>query len=183
MFLNIIPANFAYQIGDVSYDIYLFVIALFLVSYDILRIYNLLLEKSALANRTKFSFNTEWQRNVRIALKGAFGVYGNYINNPYLLPKSPGLREAAGLYNVEEFRLNNELIPYSKSDPDRWQNVVFEEWGTLSVQTALPAPLDQARPGVKNLADLDRVYESAGNTGRHFYTYTIDSTQHTLHLE
>lgn len=192
LFLNIIPSNFAYQIGGVGYSIYLFVIALFLVSYDVPRIYNLLLEKPALANRTKISFNGKWQRNTRIALKSAFillmiiyslGAYNNYVNNPYLLPQNPGLEEAAGLYNVQEFRINDELIPYSKNDTNRWQNVVFEEWGTLSIHTARSIPLDNTRPGVENLKDLDRVYESAGNIGRHFYTYTIDSNQQTLHLQ
>src|SRR5882757_7536074 len=67
---NVLSANFAYNIGDQSYTLYLELIALFLLSYDVPRLYNLIIaRKVAKAGRFTPSFNQPWVRNARLALK------------------------------------------------------------------------------------------------------------------
>ena len=51
--------------------------------------------------------------------------------SPYQFPSTRGLTDAAGIYNVTQFRINKDTLAYSKTDPVRWQDVVFEKWATL----------------------------------------------------
>ena len=70
-----------------------------------------------------------------------FGLYGYhayalYRDHGYQYPQNPGLRDASGLYNVSDFRINGTTLPYSLTDSVRWQNVVFEKNGSGSIKTA-----------------------------------------------
>jgi len=93
------------------------------------------------------------------------------------------LSDAQGLYDVSEFSRNGQLHPYSKRDTLRWQDVVFEEWATLSIRTA--AKVEPWLGGIETIHrnDKDRLYELAGTTSRHYYHYHVDSASNTLHLE
>ena len=190
---NVFAANIAYNMGEQVYSAHLLSIALFLFAYDVPRLYRLLVEgKFTQANRFKPSFNKKQIANTRKILKSAvvlfvlvlsITTYANYISGPYKYPTSAGLKGAYGFYNVREFRLNNHTIPYSVTDPDRWQNVVFEQWATLSIKTAKPIMIDDSNGDVYNKKDADRNFESAGVGGRRYYAYSIDSSNHSLLLQ
>lgn len=190
---NVLAANIAYEAGEQVYSAYLVVIAAFLFLYDVPRLYSLLAdEKFTVANKFKPVFTEKKLSNVRLALKGIavlfvliYGItaYADYENDPYKIPKTPGLKNSYGFYNVREFIFNKDTLPYSTTDPNRWQNVVFEKWATVSIKIARPVKLDLTTGDGYHEKDIDRTYESAGVGGRHYYAYQADTAKHTLLLE
>jgi hypothetical protein len=80
-----------------------------------------------------------------------------------------------GLYDVSEFRLNNQLLPYSPNDTIRWQNVVFEKFNTISIKVAQRFKL--------NTQNNIRTTEYYGNIGRLFYGYQADTVKQVLTLK
>lgn len=189
---NVFAANLAYNAGQEVYAAYLTIIAAVLFAHDAPRLYKLLvLHQYTLANK----FNPVWGKKlgkIRGVLKGlavlfivvlGFSTYANYKYHPYKIPKTAGLKGSYGYYNVREFRLNNQILPYSRTDTNRWQNVVFEKWATISIQTAKPVKLDTSSADGFYAHDIDRNYESAGVGGRFYYTYTADTARQQLQLK
>jgi len=182
---NVFAANLAYQGGEEVYSLYLVVIALFLLAYDVPRLYNLLaLKRYTIANSFRPVFASKNIKNLRLALKTFFvfivtllagTTYANYNNEPYKLPKTAGLKNSYGYYNVREFKFNNQVIPYSTTDLNRWQNVIFEKWATISIKIARPVKIDPTNGEGYFKNDIDRNYESAGVGGRHYYAYEADT--------
>ena len=190
---NVFAANVAYDIGEISYSFFLLSIAIFLIVYDLPRLYSLLFAgKYTIANKFNPVFSSEALRRTRLALKTAtvffiillgFKTYSNYAEAPYKYPATPGLKGTYGYYNVREFKLNNQTIPYSNTNPDRWQNVVFEKWATLSIKTAKPITIDASIADEYHDNDKDRNYESAGVGGRRYFFYQTDSSKNSIVLE
>lgn len=191
---NIFISNLAYEGGEYVYSLYLISIALLLFSFDAISLFNLLsLEKPTLPNRFKFTFTQPWQQTARLSLKTGFiiffvGFYGyktyaGYKKGGYHFPQKLGLAKAAGVYNVSEFRINNQPLPYSKTDSTRWQDVVFEKWATLSIKSNRPVKLASAETEEIYANDNDRNYEYAGSQGRHYYAYTFDEANQVLLLQ
>ncbi len=190
---NVFMANIAYQIGDHVLLTWVLVYAGFLFAHDVPRLYHLLfLQRKVLGSRFRPDFSNEKLRKARIALKFAFAAllmglvvksYSSYANDPYLIPKEEGLKDTYGYYNVREFIFNNDTIPYSQDDPDRWQNVVFEKWATISIKIARPVQVDDDLYHQLATEKDVRRYESAGVGDRHYFSYTADSTSHTLQLQ
>ncbi len=107
----------------------------------------------------------------------------DYFNAPYRLPDTPGLASAKGVYNVTEFRVNNKVIPYSPLDSIRWQDVIFENWSTLTFKVNRPSAMDQSNGGGYSKKDIERAWELAGiGGGRRYYYYEADTVKHILHL-
>lgn len=190
---NVFMSNLAYSGGEHIYSLYLLAFALFLLAYDAIRLYTLFgLEKPVRPNRFKPHFEG-WRRTARFALKSlfllffvflyGFKTYEGQQKDPYQYPTTKGLAGAAGLYNVSEFRINNQLLPYSKTDPKRWSDVVFEKWATLSIRSNRPVQLQHATTEQISYKDKDRIYELAGSAGRHYYEYKIDSSKGAIVLE
>lgn len=190
---NVLAANFAYDAGEQVYSAYLVVIALFLFVYDVPRLYNLLVQQQyTIANKFVPVFRDNNLKKVRIALRAAFvlfvvllgfSTYANYTSGPYKLPRTPGLKGSYGYYNVKQFKLNGETIPYSVTDPNRWQNVVFEKWATISIKIAKPIKPDSDTGEGYYLNDIDRNFESAGVGGRRYFAYTHDTVAKTIVLK
>jgi hypothetical protein len=190
---NVFMSNLAYSGGEYVYSFYLITLALFLLSFDALRLYNLFtLERPTLPNRYRPAFTEKWQQQGRIALKGTFlfvvllygyKTYAGYLEGPYQYPQKAGLANASGLYNVREFRINNRVLPYSPNDPIRWKDVVFEKWATLSIRSNRPVQLETTSTEEIFLKDDERNYEFAGTAGRHYYSYEIDQAQQVLLLK
>ncbi|HKG08051.1 MAG TPA: hypothetical protein VKB19_16425 [Pedobacter sp.] len=189
---NVFISNLAYEGGEYVYSFYLISLALFIFAYDAQRIYNLVaLGKPTVPNLFKPTF-PGWQENTRIVLKSAlifffvfvygFKTYKGYKNDPYQFPKAKGLKGASGIYNVSEFRINNKTFPYSVTDRTRWKDVVFEKWATISIRSNRPVILDSTNYEQVSRKDSDRNYELAGSGGRHYYSYTADTVNHTLIL-
>jgi hypothetical protein len=191
---NVFMSNLAYGGGEAVYSFYLILMALFLFAYDAPRFYSLLaLEKPTVPNRFHPIYPVKWQQYTRVGLKlffifffvilFGFKTKDGYHNDPYQYPKAPGLAKAAGIYNVAEFRINNQVLPYSPIDPVRWKDVVFEDWATLSIRSNKPVMIDSTNVEEISENDKDRAYEFLGSAGRHYYSYKIDPTLQVLNLE
>lgn len=191
---NVFMSNLAYEGGEYTYSFYLVILALFLLAYDTIRIINLLtLEQPTDPNTVRLQFAKPWHRSARIVLKTLFifffvGLYGyktyaSYKHNGYQYPQTPGLTDAAGIYNVTEFRINNQELPYSLTDSVRWKDVVFEQWATLSIRSNRYVHPDLSNTEEIYAADPDRNYELAGAVSRHYFTYGIDASRQVLFLQ
>jgi hypothetical protein len=190
---NVFIANLAYDGGEYVYSLYLVIFALFVLSFDAVKIYNLIsLERPTQPNVFKPSFSSR-EKKIRLILKTlvifffvffyGFKTYSGYRHDPYQYPTTTGLAKASGIYNVSEFRINNRVLPYSATDSIRWKDVVFEKWATISVRSNRPVIIDSANYEQVFQKDKDRDYEIAGTAGRHYYTYTADTLDHVLLLE
>jgi len=191
---NVFMSNLAYSGGEAVYSFYLILLALFLFAFDAPRFYSLLgLERPTIPNRFHPTYTVKWQEYGRVGLKlffifffvilFGFKTRNGYLNDPYQYPKTPGLAKAAGIYNVAEFKINNQTLPYSPIDPVRWKDVVFEDWATLSIRSNKPVIIDSTNVEEIKENDADRVYEFLGSAGRHYYSYKIDEAQQVLNLE
>jgi len=185
--INIVLVNFAYQLGEHVYSLYLLLAASFILAYDAPRLYELLVkEKVALADHFRPELHFKHAKKIRYTLKALFGLFvisfslltfSSFKKSNWPYPDTPGLSKAYGVYNVKTFKINGTVLPYSLTDTSRWQDVVFEKWNVLSVKTNNPAPIDLSSPDLTYQEDKQRSYESKGNGGRSFYSYIlIDST-------
>jgi hypothetical protein len=190
---NVFMSNLAYEGGEAAYSLYLVTLGLFLLTFDIVRLFTLIgLERPTQPNKFKLLLLPKWQRG-RLILKTLFifffvllygyKTWAAYHHNVYQYPQTAGLKDAAGLYDVSEFKINSTSLPYSATDTSRWKNVVFEKWATLSIGTNKPVKIDLAVTEEINNQDADRLYEEAGSIGRQYYSYQIDTANQQLVLQ
>jgi hypothetical protein len=191
---NVFMSNLAYEGGETTYSFYLVAIAMFLFFFDAKRLFTLLmLEQPTLPNLFNPVFRN-WQKTARLVLKSAFVflfvvLYGykayavHQQEGSYHYPQTTGLAGASGLYNVKEFRLNHKVLPYSASDAIRWQDVVFEQWATLSIRSNRPVQLEEAKTEEIFRPEESRNFEVAGAGGRYYYDYQLDADKQILTLQ
>jgi hypothetical protein len=159
------------------------------------RIYKLLIKEELTVPAVFYpSFPKAWQRYTRWTLKGAtltifLGVlfYLQLVNfwyDPYKQPAIKGLSALRGNYEVSEFKLNNQPIPYSPLDTVRWQQATFEKWTTLTFKVNKPVNLDLSNGGGAPMRDINRTFELTGVAGgqRVFY-YEADTVNKVLYLQ
>lgn len=191
---NVFMSNIAYEGGEVVYSLYLVVLALFVLFWDLQRITTLIvLQKPTAPNRFRPVFTAKWQVYARTISKLAFIAFfvllysfktaTGYKHDPYQFPTAKGLPNVSGIYNVKTFRINGDTLAYAKNDPVRWQDVVFEEWNTISIKSNRPVIIDSNNVERITAADDDKTYELEGAIGRHYYSYTEDTTQQILTLQ
>ncbi|MCD0488689.1 DoxX family protein [Pedobacter sp. MC2016-14] len=190
---NVAVANGFYDIGEPVLSTFIVVLAAFLFVYDIPRLFDLLVrEVPAKANRFRYQFTSDKLKRTRLILRSvfilfvvlfAYKAYDNYTTDPYKIPHTPGLSNAYGYYRVQQFVLNKDTIPYSKTDSNRWQDVVFEKWSTLTIKVNRPVKIDFSSAEDVHEHDIDRNYELAGYAGRHYFYYDADTVKHTLSLQ
>jgi hypothetical protein len=192
---DIVYVNFAYDGGVHVYSSYFVLLAAFLLIPDVPRFYQLLvLERPVIPVNYYPVFSEKWQRYTRLALK--FGTlyvflglffYLQYLNwryDPYKQPSTKGVTQLRGLYNVTEFRLNNQVIPYSPLDTVRWQQATFEKWTTLTFKVNKPTPLDLSNGGGDPQRDINRTFEVSGTAGgQRIFHYHADSVNQVLYLQ
>lgn len=190
---NVAVANGFYDIGEQVISSFIVLLAAFLFVYDIPRLYNLLIrERFTSANKFVPEFSDRTIKRIRSVFQYSFlcfvaifayKTHDSYANDPYKIPRTPGLRNAYGYYNVKEFVLNNDTIPFSKTDPQRWQDVVFEKWSTLTININRPVKIDGSGGEGLHAKDIDRNYELAGFAGRHYFYYEADTVRQSLLLQ
>ena len=144
VFGNIAIANHAYDIGEQVPSAGLALLSLFVLWYDVPGIWNLIVNQvNTRVVHYYPQFKIKWQNYLRLAVKWSFNfiyvilffaleVYGYTHNDFYKLPNTPGLAQSKGYYNVTEFKLNGQVVPYSPFDLKRWQDAAFEDWSSLS---------------------------------------------------
>jgi hypothetical protein len=191
---NVFMSNLAYGGGEAVYSCFLVLIALFLFAHDVPRLVNLLaFGRPTAPDNYRPLFTPSWLMYGRFALKTfvwlffvvLYGAqaYAAAHGDPYQYPAAPGLAKASGIYNVREFRLNNQLLPYSDLDSIRWQDVVFEKWATISIRSNRPVIPDSTNTDHIYTTDKDRTFELEGAAARHYYSYQADTARHLLTLQ
>jgi hypothetical protein len=192
---DIVYVNFAYDGGVHVYSTYFVLLAAFLLAHDIPKLYNLLiLERFTIPFNYYPAFSKKWQQYARVGLKvGVVFVFlillfylqlVNFQYDPYKQPSTAGVRQLRGLYHVSEFRLNNQVIPYSPLDSVRWQEATFENWTTLTYKVNRPLPLDLSNGGGDPQRDINRTFEVSGTAGgRRVFHYLADTIDHVLYLQ
>jgi hypothetical protein len=152
---NICIANHAYDAGVAVPAAYFAIIGIFVVWYDLPKIWNLLVkERDILPYRYNPVFSQPWQKRLASGVKWTFNFlfvpvaaalwgYGFFFGNNYNIPSTPGLADAKGYYNVTEFRLNGQVLPYTPQDSIRWQDATLEGWSSLSYKTNRGAIADR----------------------------------------
>ncbi|MFC5412588.1 hypothetical protein ACFPMF_24905 [Larkinella bovis] len=192
---DIVFVNFAYDGGVHVYSSYFVLLAAFLLVYDARNIYDLLIrERFTVPVRIYPDLSKGWPRIARISLKTAtFGIFLvwftylqwiNFLYDPYKQPALKGVSQLRGVYNVTEFRLNNQVIPYSPLDTLRWQQATFEKWTSLTFKVNCPTKLDLSNGGGSPMRDINRTFEVSGVAGgqRVFY-YEADTVNQVLYLQ
>jgi len=192
---DIVYVNFAYDGGVHVYSSYFVLFALFLLAKDIPKIYNLfILERYTVPVNFDIEIREKWLRITRVALKSGVIVLflfvffyiqlNNFLYDPYKQPAAKGISKLRGYYQVSEFRINNQVIPYSPQDSLRWQEVTFEKWTTLTFKQNRPVPLDLSNGGGSPMRDINRTFEIAGvGGGRRVFYYEADTINHILYLK
>jgi len=192
---DIVYVNFEYDGGVHVYSSYFVLFSAFLLIGYIPRLYNLLiLEKYTVPFVYYPVFSKTWQRITRVTLKTVtivlflpiflYLAIVNFLYDPYKQPALKGIKELRGNYQVTEFKINNQVIPYSPLDTTRWQQATFEKWTTLTFKTNKPVELDLSNGGGAPMRDINRTFELTGVAGgqRVFY-YEADTVNHVLYLQ
>lgn len=191
---SITYVNFAYEGGVHIYASYFVLFGLFILSYYIPRIYQLMIREEYTVPVNFYpAFDKTWQYVLRIGVKAAviimfLGVllYVQLLNfwyDPYKQPSSPGVAKLRGYYVVKAFYLNNKLIPEALNDSVRWQDLTFEKWTTMTFKVSKPQPLDLSNGGGNPIRDIDRTFEIAGVGGRRVFHYYADTIDRVLYLQ
>jgi len=188
---NIAHANIAYDGSVHVYSSFFVLLSLFILVPYIPYLWRLLIKGEDVTPHFYYPVQNGWKKNV---LKYSFvfvftilyGIlrYDVHYNQGYLKdPVTPGLANAAGVYNVTTFKLNGKEIPYSPLDSVRWQQVIFEKWSTLVYKVHKPFTISLPN-GDPQPKDVDRTYELAGIAGgNRFLYYKADTTKGLLYLQ
>lgn len=191
----IVVVNLAYDGGVHVYSAYFVLLASFLLIDDVKNVYRLLiLEKKVIPTVRFYPIFEKWQNNLRFGIKSTIVFVFlilffylqviNFLYDPYKQPSVKGVPALRGSYNVTEFRLNNKLIPYSPLDSERWKEVTFEKWSTLTFKVNKPVQLDLSNGGGDPMRDINRTFEVSNVAGgqRVFY-YDADTVNQVLYLQ
>lgn len=192
---DIVYVNLAYDGGVHVYSSYFVLLSGFLLADYVPRIYKLLILERLTIPVTHYPvFDKAWQRITRITLKTAtivlflpvftYLAVVNFLYDPYKQPALKGIPELRGNYEVSEFKINNQVIPYSPTDTLRWQQATFEKWTTLTFKVNKPVELDLSNGGGAPMRDINRTFELTGVAGgqRVFY-YEADTVNKVLYLQ
>jgi hypothetical protein len=192
---DIVHVNLSYDGGVHVYSSYFVLFSGFLLLQYIPRIYSLLIKEQYTVPFTFYPvFDKAWQRITRVTLKTVtiivflplftYLAIINFLYDPYKQPAQKGISELRGNYNVTEFRINNQTIPYSPLDTTRWQQATFEKWTTLTYKVNKPVELDLSNGGGAPMRDINRTFELTGVAGgqRVFY-YEADTVNKVLYLQ
>jgi hypothetical protein len=192
---DIVYVNFAYDGGVHVYSSYFVLLAALLLVNDVPKIYRLLVQERFTVPVNYYpSFSQPWLRYTRIGLKSAtiflfLGVLFylqliNFLYDPYKQPSVAGVKQLRGNYRVTEFRLNDQVIPYSPLDSLRWQEATFENWSTFTYRVNTPHPLDLSNGGGDPQRDVNRTFEITGLAGgQRAFHYYADEVNKVLYLE
>jgi hypothetical protein len=188
---NIAHANIAYDGSVHVYSSFFVLLSLFILVPYIPNLWRLLIKQENVTPHYYYPVLDSRKKNmVKYTFVFTFTIlygilrYDVHYNQGYLKdPVTPGLANAAGVYNVTTFRLNGKEIPYSPLDSVRWQQVILEKWSTLVYKVYKPFTISLPN-GDPQPKDVDRTYELAGVAGgKRFLYYKADTTKGLLLLQ
>ena len=138
---NVVVMNFSYDVSVKLYSSHILLLACVLLAQDgrrLLRVFVLNRPTPAVVYPPHFA--TRMGRIAgRVATVVAIGSFVLLNVNEGIASEQVFGRKAAkpplwGIYDVETFRLDGEVRPPLLSDASRWQNVIFDTRGRLSVR-------------------------------------------------
>ena len=191
---DIVYVNFAYDGGVHVYSSYFCLLAAFLLINDTPKIYRLLVQERFTVPVNFYPPFSRGLQYTRIGLKSLtifvflillfYLQLINFLYDPYKQPAVAGVKALRGNYAVTEFRVNNQVIPYSPLDSVRWQEATFENWSTLTFRTHKALPLDLSNGGGDPQRDVNRTFEITGVAGgQRAFHYYADEVNKVLFLE
>jgi hypothetical protein len=138
---QIVMLNFSYDVPVKLYSLHLLAMAIFLVVPDARRLANVLvLNRAAEPAELMPLFGRQWLNRsalvlVTVCLVAFVGwtLYGSYSARKLygdLAERSP-LR---GIWEVEEFQVDGQILPLLLTDATRWRRVIFDYPGLIAVQ-------------------------------------------------
>lgn len=138
--LNVFLMNMSYDIPVKLFSLELVVLSAFLIGLDYKRLFNVfILNRPSQPQKSRSPFNEKWANITTqvikgIAISGAFSymLYNN-INSQALYGDTAPKAPMYGIYEVEEFILNNDTIAPLLKDSVRWKNLVFERGGNAVI--------------------------------------------------
>ncbi|WP_183559777.1 hypothetical protein [Mucilaginibacter sp. SP1R1] len=179
--------NIGYNAGVELASMHILVLSVVLLVRDAPKFWQILIlhKNGALTYVQPFVFTANWKRNTGLTVKVAFIflflIYRGYeygqlyaAGKTFKLPLDTGVQSLAGFYNVAEFKLNNKPVPYSLADTNRWQNVIFEKFNSISIKV-------NRKQTVYNTNKV-RTTEFYGTIGRVYYGYHIDTAKKVFYL-
>jgi hypothetical protein len=144
-FMNVVMINIAYDVPVKLYASHLLFSCLFLLALDSKRLVGFLVLNTGAAPTNAFepNFRKQWQRYGAIATK-AFLVYqflwlplmSGWTRHRAMGQVADSGPFAAGVYDVRSYIVNRDTIPASSADTLRWKDVIIDNQGAGSVNTA-----------------------------------------------
>lgn len=190
---NIVIANHAYD-GMVHVHSFTYaLLALIILWKDLPNIAKVFIKKENTAPVVYYPvFTKSWQiysrYGVKAVLWSVFVVFLLFLHLfdtlGYRYPhNSPGLKNAVGSYEVSEFKINGQDVPYDPNSAVRWQDVVLENWSTLTFLVNRPQQMDIENTGREGRESISKRFEFRGiGGGRHYFDYKLDTTNQVLYL-
>lgn len=187
--------NYAYDGGVHVYAFYFVLLGSFVIAADVPRLYNLLIrERYTVPHFYYPDFTKPVFKYTRIGLKGltiliffvilTYTEVVNFKYDPYKQPSTAGVKTLRGNYNVTEFKINGQLIPYSPLDSVRWKEATFEKWTTLTFKVNKPVAIDPSNGGGSPMRDIQRTFEITGTAGgQRAFHYYADTVEQVLYLQ
>jgi hypothetical protein len=155
-FLNVVMINLSYDVPVKLFALHLLFSCLFLLALDYKRLLAFLVLNQPAPPTTAYepNFTRLWQRYGAIALK-ALLVWlillmplRNDWRQYHALTRPPGPGPFnPGVYDVTRYVVNRDTIPPSAADTMRWKDVIFDNRGAGSVNTADPLFWQRYRRG------------------------------------
>jgi hypothetical protein len=191
---DIVYVNFAYDGGVHVYSSYFVLLGAFLLVQDIPKLYSLLIQERLTIPVYYFPSFSKWLKYARVVLKTGVIVLFlvvlywlqlvNYWYDPYKQPSTAGVRTLRGNYQVTEFRINDQVLPYNPLDSVRWQHVTFERWTSLSYRVNRATFIDLSNGGGDPMRDVNRTFELTGTGGgQRVFHYYADTVEQVLYLQ
>ncbi|HKG22593.1 MAG TPA: DoxX family protein, partial [Blastocatellia bacterium] len=130
-----------YDVPVKLFSLHLLVVSIFLIAPDLKRLANIFIfNRAAEAGTFPVFFERKWLNRGVLALQIVFGLYliGSSLHEGYKgsnlygegAPKPP----LYGIWMVEEFSVDGQLRPPLLTDAPRWQRVIFQNPGALTIQ-------------------------------------------------
>ncbi len=136
---NVFMLNMSYDVPVKLFSFHLLVMALFLVAPDLRSLADLFIfrRKARLITNVPL-FRRNWLTRTAVVLQIVAGVclsttalyqVYKYVHTP------PDKVPFSGIWSVEEFAADGNVLPPLLTDKTRWQRIIFEMPGVLSVQS------------------------------------------------
>jgi hypothetical protein len=138
---HIVMLNFSYDVPVKLYSLHLLAMAIFLVVPDARRLANILvLNRGAEPAEIRPLFGRRWLNRSEWLLRTVFLVtfLGISLYSSYAARNQYGERAERsplrGIWEVEEFQVDGQILPLLVTDATRWRRVIFDYPGVIAVQ-------------------------------------------------